>query len=146
MSEINYYYYSPCHSVPSSRVRPLATSAVTILHLARSLASHGFMLNDNIPFTLFRVSSHLVLVFLAFSSQALHHSQSHVITTTYYQINIDGESVHSSDDLVRRAPNVPQTHGRMEPVEERKRLGDVSDDAPQGGAVEVACHRCDVVT
>ena len=48
---------SPCQLVSSSRVRPLATTAEALLHLARSLASH---LMEG-PFTLFPLSSHFVV-------------------------------------------------------------------------------------
>ena len=47
--------------VPSSRVRPLlVTTAVALLQLARSLASHLMMLMEG-PFMLLSLSCHLVL-------------------------------------------------------------------------------------
>ena len=54
------HFMSPCHLVPSSRVRPLATTAVTLLHLSRSLASHLMQLMEG-PVMLFKLSSHLVI-------------------------------------------------------------------------------------
>ena len=48
------------HHVLSSRVRPLATTAVALLHLARSLVSHIMLLMEG-PFMVFILSSHLVL-------------------------------------------------------------------------------------
>ena len=51
---------SPFTLVPWSRVRPLATTSVALLHLARSLASHLVVLMER-PFMLFTLSSHIVL-------------------------------------------------------------------------------------
>ena len=51
---------APCHIVPSSRVRPVATTAVALLHLARYLAYHIMLLMEG-PFMLFKLSSHLVI-------------------------------------------------------------------------------------
>ena len=48
------------HLVPSSCVRPLATTAVPHLHFAQSPASHLMLLMEG-PFMLFTLSSHLVL-------------------------------------------------------------------------------------
>ena len=52
---------SNSHLVPSSRVRPLETTAVALIHLSRSLASHLMLLMEG-PFTLFTVSSHLTVL------------------------------------------------------------------------------------
>ena len=46
--------------VTSSRVQPMATTAVARLHLAHSLGSHLILLREG-PFKLFTLSSHLVL-------------------------------------------------------------------------------------
>ena len=58
------YYYEvdqpPCHLVPSSGVRTLATTAVVHLRLSQSLASHLMLLMES-PFMVFILSSHLVL-------------------------------------------------------------------------------------
>ena len=70
-----------CHLVPSSRVRPVATSspttAVTLLHLSRSLPSHLMQLMEG-PVMLFTLSSHLVLglpcLLVPLISRASHHS------------------------------------------------------------------------
>ena len=54
--------FSPCHLVPSSRIRPLATTVVAPLHPALSLASRLMLLTvAPIAYPL-RVSTHICLV------------------------------------------------------------------------------------
>ena len=60
--------------MPPSRIRPMATTVVTLLHLAQSLASHSMLLFE-CPLWCSHCPAILFLAFLTFSSpRASHHS------------------------------------------------------------------------
>ena len=92
---------SPCHLVPSSRVRPPATTAVALLHLSRNLASLLMLLMGG-HFMLFTLSSHLVI--------GLPRLLFPLVSRSMTSVSIPRSSIATCPKYLKAACDTPRFH------------------------------------